>query len=130
MEASTSSHLLPVLEELRAWEPIFHTPRFGSTPKEMEQVLAPEYWEVGASGRIYTRDFILQHLSEHPPLDAATAGWLCSNHAIRALGADTYLLTYTLEQGPRRTRRATIWRRSRAGWQILYHQGTLVGIES
>jgi hypothetical protein len=29
-------------------------------------------------------------------------------------------------QGPRITRRATLWRRTVAGWKVLYHQGTLV----
>jgi len=36
------------------------------------------------------------------------------------------LITYALEQGPRITRRATLWRRTAAGWKILYHQGTIV----
>jgi hypothetical protein len=29
-------------------------------------------------------------------------------------------------EGPRVTRRATVWRRSTTGRKILYHQGTLV----
>jgi hypothetical protein len=29
-------------------------------------------------------------------------------------------------QGPRITRRATLWRRTAGGWKVLYHQGTLV----
>jgi len=35
-------------------------------------------------------------------------------------------LTYTLLQGERRTRRTSIWRRSGAEWQIVFHQGTVV----
>jgi len=35
-------------------------------------------------------------------------------------------LTYTLDQAGRLTRRATIWLRTNEGWQILYHQGTIV----
>jgi hypothetical protein len=48
---------------------------------------------------------------------------------LRRLGPDTYLLTYTLDQAGRRTRRSTIWRRSEDGWQILYHQGTIIAAE-
>jgi len=44
----------------------------------------------------------------------------------RGIAADNYLITYTLFQGPRVTRRATLWRRTQAGWKILYHQGTMV----
>lgn len=42
------------------------------------------------------------------------------------IAPDNYLLTYTLFQGERVTRRSTIWRRSTTGWKILYHQGTIV----
>ena len=36
------------------------------------------------------------------------------------------LLTYTLDQAGRMTRRATIWQRFEARWRILYHQGAIV----
>jgi len=43
------------------------------------------------------------------------------------LADEVYLLTYTLLQGGSRlTRRATIWQRTKNGWQIVYHQGTIV----
>jgi hypothetical protein len=32
--------------------------------------------------------------------------------------------------GPRITRRVTLWRRTDAGWKVLYHQGTLVEPQS
>jgi hypothetical protein len=39
---------------------------------------------------------------------------------------DPYLVTHTLAQGERITRRATLWRKTAAGWKILYYQGTMV----
>jgi len=122
--------LLPVLDELRRREPIFHNLEFGSTTAEFEHSTAPDYWEVGASGRRYSRDFILRELTRSVPyVDAAAAGWQTSEFGLRRLGPDTYLLTYTLDQSGRRTRRSTIWRRSEDGWQILYHQGTIIAAE-
>jgi hypothetical protein len=122
--------LLPILEELRRREPIFHNPEFGSTTAEFERSTAPDYWEVGASGRRYSRDFILLELaaSDHF-VDAAAAGWRTSQFGLRRLGPDTYLLTYTLDQAGRRTRRSTIWQSSETGWRILYHQGTIISVE-
>lgn len=114
-----------VLEELRAREPIFHTKEFGMTAAERERVVAPEYWEVGASGRRYSREFILHFLEDTPPVDATVAGWVCSEFGLRQMGAETYLLTYTLDQAGRITRRATVWQRTGAGWRILFHQGTM-----
>ena len=118
--------LLPVFEELRRREPIFHTPDFGATRIDFENAMAPGYWEVGASGRRYSREFILRSLEQRPPVDAENAGWECSDYGLRRLGPDTYLFTYTLRQGERITRRATIWQSSAHGWHILYHQGTIV----
>lgn len=36
------------------------------------------------------------------------------------------LATYQLAQGERLTRRASIWRETPSGWQIVYHQGTVM----
>jgi hypothetical protein len=125
----TDPDLVAVLEQLKAREPIFHTPEFGSTNADFERATAPEYWETSASGRRYSREFILKNLQQNPPVDAAAAGWQCYDHALRRLGPDTYLLTYTLRQVERVTRRATIWQTNTDGWRILYHQGTIVSAE-
>ena len=125
----TEPNLLPVLHELRSYEPIFHTHAFGLTTADCERRMASDYWEVGASGRRYSHAFIRETLSQHPPIDAAIANWQAIDFALQVLGPDTYLLTYTLNQNPRLTRRSTIWRNTPEGWQILYHQGTIVSDE-
>jgi hypothetical protein len=124
--ARVEGGLEEVLAELRKKEPIFHTAAFGMTAAERERIVAPEYWEVGASGRRYSREFILRGLAERVPVDAAEAGWVCSEFGLRQMGAGTYLLTYTLDQAGRITRRATVWQRTAQGWRILFHQGTVV----
>lgn len=125
----SDSDLSSVLEELRRHEPIFHTPEFGTTLADFEKATAPEYWEVGASGRRYSRQFILRTLQQNPPSNAASVGWQSHDHGLRRLGPDTYLFTYTLRQAERLTRRATIWRTTSEDWRILYHQGTIVSAE-
>jgi hypothetical protein len=122
--------LIAIFEELRRREPIFHTPAFGSTIRDFESKLSPDYWEVGASGRRYSREFILHLFKQQPPVDAASAGWESRGFGLRRLGPNTYLLTYTLRQGHRLTRRSTIWEEVAAGqWRTLYHQGTIVTAE-
>lgn len=116
--------LQPVLEELKRREPIFHAQAFGATVEDFEQAVAPEYWEVGASGRRYSREFILKTFRAIPPVTAEE--WECRDFGLLQLGPETYLLTYTLDQWERLTRRATIWQRTAQGWRVLYHQGTAV----
>lgn len=122
----TAPELVMILEALRAREPIFHRPKYGHTSEDFARLMAPEYWEIGASGRRYSRAFILQMLAEHPPVDAEAAGWQTADFACRSLGPDTFLLTYKLLQDERATRRTTLWFHSPAGWQILFHQGTVI----
>jgi len=125
----TDSDLRPTLQELLPLEPIFHTKDFGLARVNFEERMAPDYWEVGASGRCYSREFILDFLANNPPVDAVSTGWQCFDHAIRQLGPNTYLLTYTLRQGERVTRRSTIWQKTNEDWRILYHQGTIASRE-
>jgi len=120
------SGLEQVLEELRSREPIFHTERFGRSAEEFERSTAPDFWEVGASGRRYSRDFILGMRSREALVDADAAGWSASGFGLRRLGPDCFLLTYTLDQQGRVTRRATVWEHAGEDWRILYHQGTVV----
>ena len=121
--------LMPVLEELRSMEPIFHCAGFGLTKTEQESHTAPDFWEVGASGRRYSRDFILRALAEQPQIDGAAMGWKASDFGLRRLGPDTFLLTYTLRQTDRLTRRVTLWQSHSEGWRVLYHQGTIITSE-
>jgi hypothetical protein len=121
----TPPALLQVLEELKQREPIFHHPEFGTTRLDYENMTDSEFWEVGASGRRYSREFVLDTLENRLP-DPTESPWLTRDFQCREIAADNYLITYTLTQGARVTRRATLWRRSGSGWKALYHQGTIV----
>ncbi|WP_199909874.1 hypothetical protein [Rhodanobacter thiooxydans] len=65
---------------------------------------------------------------EHRIPDPAEHDWITRDFHGRELGTDTCLLTCTLEQGERVSRRSTIWRRRADDWVILFHQGTLVAV--
>lgn len=124
--AQVEAGLEELLEELQQIEPVFHKNAASWTAAERERMIAPGFWEVGASGRRYSREFILKLLQEDPPVDAESAGWRCWDFGLRGLGPDVYLLTYSLDQAGRITRRATVWQKTEEGWRILYHQGTVV----
>ena len=94
---------------------------------DFERTAAADFWEIGASGRRYSRAHVLDVL-EHRVPDPAEHTWKTRDFHCRELGPDTYLLTYTLEQGERVSRRSTIWRRNGDEWVIVFHQGTLVGV--
>jgi hypothetical protein len=121
----TEQRLLAVQAELIDLEPIFHHPELGTSRETYEAMTDADFWEVGASGRHYSRESIVQtHLERYAQPyedDWKTKGFCCQE-----LAENLYLLTYTLLQGPRVTRRTTIWRRDAPRWKIVFHQGTVV----
>lgn len=126
----TADHLQPVLVELERREPIFHRPEFDTTRADFERSTAPDFWETGASGRRYSREFVWATLEQRQLDTAQDQGepdsWKTSDFQLREIAPNTYLLTYTLEQTDRLTRRLTVWQRTADDWTILYHQGTVV----
>ena len=124
-ELRTDPALLPVLDELRRREPIFHRPEFGTARADHLAMMAEDFWEVGASGNRYSREYVLDVLDERQR-DPQPDPWETSGFHCHRLAEAVYLLTYTLCQGERVTRRATIWRLDADGWKIVFHQGTVV----
>jgi hypothetical protein len=125
-DLTTPPHLVATLDELRRREPIFHHPGFGTSRADYAQMTADDFWEIGASGQRYSRDYVLDVLEarRNDPVDESD--WESRDFHVRELGPDVYLLTYTLRQSARLTRRSTIWRRAGEDWKIVFHQGTVV----
>jgi hypothetical protein len=122
----TDPQLLGILDQLMEREPIFHRPELGVTRADFEKMTAPDFWETGASGRRYSRAFVLDELERRHAVPHADV-WETSGFHCRELAEDIYLLTYTLLQdGQRLTRRSTIWQHTAEGWKIVFHQGTIV----
>ncbi len=124
-ERRTAPALLAIQDELIAREPLFHHPEHGTTREAFAAMTSEDFWETGASGRRYGRAFVIDTLVARyaTPHDD---DWRTEDFHCQQIAPDNYLLTYTLHQGARVTRRATLWRRTLQGWQAVYHQGTLV----
>ena len=115
-----------ILTELSSREPIFHRPELGKSRADFEKMTVDDFWEVGASGRCYSRAFVLDELEKRYSAPHADT-WETKDFHCQRLAHEVYLLTYTLLQdGKRRTRRSTIWERNSEGWKIIYHQGTII----
>ncbi len=123
---TTAPELEAILADLSSLEPIFHWPPAQLTRAALEKMTAEDFWETGASGRRYSRQFVLDELERRRDAPHADV-WEISGFHCRKLSEDVYLLTYTLLQdNSRLTRRATVWRKTKDGWEIVYHQGTIV----
>lgn len=125
--------LSQTLLELSSREPIFHHPdKFGKTDTDIRAQMDEDFWEVGASGNVYTKEDILKTLSVRYADSDYEDIWETKDFQLTEIAPNNYLLTYILIQNKTRlTRRSTIWRYTDTGWKIVYHQGTVVvGVKS
>jgi len=120
-----NNHLDSVLKTLKQLEPIYHAACPEATEDDFERIVSPDFWEIGASGKVYTREFalgVLKSRQASPPKEM----WQTSDYQVKRVSKTIYLLTYTLTQPMRVTKRLTVWQYTAKGWQAVYHQGTVV----
>ncbi len=91
-------------------------PRVRADADAVDELLDPEFSEIGQSGTHWTREAIIVALAADPQL---TGGSL-REPFVRRIDADLLLLTY-LYGG---VRRSSLWRLTAEGPRILFHQGT------
>lgn len=99
-----------------------HQPEVRRSPAVAGALLHPDYTEVGASGRWWSRADMLAAMAEEPP-DSPPIN--ASMVQATRLAGDSILVTYISQVGARRAYRSSVWLRGDAGWQVWYHQGTL-----
>jgi hypothetical protein len=114
-----------VREELVAREPIFHRSELGTSREDYLAQTEEDYWEVGASGRVYEREGVVSGLVARGKVPGDER-WVISDARVRQLRETTYALTYRLDQAGRLTRRLTLWDRDAGGWKTVYHPGTII----
>ena len=74
-QLTLAPHLAPLLDELRPLEDLYHAAYPDATPADFDRLVDPGFWEVGATGRCYSRAFARQVLTDrHGRPDPAT--WL------------------------------------------------------
>lgn len=89
----------------------------------MQHALASDFFEFGRSGRMHTRDAVLnaerQVIGVMLPLREL---------AVRLLDENTAQITYISETESENdrvfARRSSIWSKTSKGWQLRFHQGT------
>lgn len=115
-----------LLHTLSALEAELHHPGAVCTRERLEQLLHPDFHEVGRSGRPYTREFVIDALLGN----TLNRNVLATDYAAGELTDGSVLLTYrTVQLAADGTQefpaiRMSIWLNTRVGWQLRYHQGT------
>jgi hypothetical protein len=114
------------IAELKRLEEALWRPETRLSPEWMDAVLAEDFVEFGASGRVYDRAATLVpdtgSLDVELPLPEFSARLLAPSIALV-----TYVSVQKLPSGAdRRARRSSVWTLTDAGWKLAFHQGTLL----
>jgi hypothetical protein len=89
---------------------------------QLEGLLDSEFREVGASGRLWTREEIIADLvdgDEGGPIEAVQV-------EAYEVAPGVVLVTFLTDPGGRAARRSSLWRCAGGRWRMLHHQGTLL----
>jgi hypothetical protein len=114
-----------VAEDILRNERLLLDPAFRRDRTEVAALLAADFFEFGASGRIWNRDQILHLLATEDYSPPALEDFAC-----RSLAEGVVLVTYrtvrtNAETGLRESAlRSSIWVLESGKWVVRFHQGT------
>ena len=106
-----------------AWqaEKALLTKRVRSDTARLAELLSPDFYEIGQSGRRWSREETVTSLvaDTEPERDAEL-----SEREATLVRADTVLLSYRLQFGASTSRRSALWQWDGESVRCLFHQGT------
>ena len=89
----------------------------------VRQLLAPDFTEVGASGRWWDLASTLELLQSEDDADEEIQ---VHDLGGRVVADGLVLVRWDSSHRGRRARRTSLWRRDAEGWRLVHHQGTLI----
>ena len=95
--------------------------------ERLNELIADNFLEIGASGKNYSKQDILNKLPQQPETKLALQDF----NTIE-ISPDTILATYQVEKesgeknGKSISSRSSIWQNKDGEWKIIFHQGTLL----
>jgi hypothetical protein len=109
-------------DELLDLEQRLLDPSVRGSPQAVVPLLHPDFVEFGSSGRVYTKEMMVQMMLQQAPGVVRIRDF-----DVREIAPEAALVTYrTVGAEGKETRRSSIWVRGGGGWQIVFHQGTRV----
>jgi len=125
MEAENSQEAL-----LRQLEERLLQPDVRRSATDVAELLADEFIEFGSSGRIFTKQQIIEILRQETPTQLTLKEFRATT-----LAQGVVLVTYrAIRHGVSEGQavyllRSSIWKRREEQWQMIFHQGTLSKVE-
>ncbi|MEH2114663.1 nuclear transport factor 2 family protein [Nostoc sp.] len=119
------------LEEslLRQLEERLLQPDVRKSAKDIMDLLADEFIEIGSSGRVFDKQQIIESL-QNEPIESLIQSSIAEFKTL-ILATGVILVTYRIVRDisgkqPVHSLRSSIWKLNNDQWKMIFHQGTLV----
>ena len=117
-----------ISEQLRHLEEELLQPEVRSSSEKLSALLADEFVEFASSGQVFSKAQVVEALRNEIPARRSL-----SDFQVVLLSGEIALVTYRATRAsdsdpqPVQSLRSSIWRSRDGRWQMLFHQGTLIG---
>ncbi len=95
-------------------------PAFRKDRQKTASLLAEDFCEFGSSGRVWSREAILEHLAEEAPQPAPKV----VDFQLELIAPMLALVTYRTIRSGKAALRSSLWIEIDGEWKIRFHQGT------
>jgi hypothetical protein len=112
-------------EHLKKLEEKLLKPEVRTSPAELNNLLADDFFEYGSSGNIFfKRDCVVDG-------GIKVFSMTLTNFEIHILASDVVLATYQVHDETRKriTLRSSVWKYRDERWQMFFHQGTITNLQ-
>lgn len=100
-------------------------PEVRRDPTALEDLLHESFREIGRSGRLWTRDELIDVMTGADSVDVQSA--VVTGEHVELVAPGLALLTYKLDADGNRSRRSSLWRIDDGRPRMVFHQGTPLG---
>jgi hypothetical protein len=107
---------------IRGLEEQLLQPEVRTSPESLAALLADEFIEIGSSGRVYSKQQIIDLLRHEGGQGSPPT---LRDFSARRLAAEVILVTYNIVES--QTIRSSVWKLIDGRWQMVFHQGTRSG---
>ena len=107
----------PDLSEIRQLEERLLAAGVRHSLEALDQLLADDFFEIGASGKTYDKSQAVALLLSEQPAERTIADW-----TVRRLARGVALANYRVQDDG--SLRTSIWVSEKGTWRIVFHQGT------
>lgn len=114
-------HASSPLDAVESLERELQTPQCRSDPARLRELLATDFEEIGASGRVWDAAAIVELLASGADDVSPIA---MEDLRARQVSDGVVLIRWTSSRAGRRALRTSLWRKANGAWELFHHQAT------